>query len=121
MRLSYYHAYNSLYAQIIIAFLDELGKDENYTEIHKYASGALIMLDGSPRICFWLTVADYCEKWLKMRSATIRPTTLKNHEKALGKHIIKPIGHMYMDEVTTDDLRWYCFRYPSSPSRYTIW
>lgn len=51
------------------------------------------------------TVADYCEKWLKMRSATIRPTTLKNYKKALGKHIIKPIGHMYMDEVTTDDLR----------------
>ena len=51
------------------------------------------------------TVADYCEKWLKMRSATIRPTTLKNYEKVLGKHIIKPIGHMYMDEVTTDDLR----------------
>ena len=51
------------------------------------------------------TVADYCEKWLKIRSATIRPTTLKNYEKALGKHIIKPIGHMYMDEVTTDDLR----------------
>lgn len=51
------------------------------------------------------TVADYCEKWLKMRSATIRPTTFMNYEKALGKHIIKPIGHMYMDEVTTDDLR----------------
>ena len=51
------------------------------------------------------TVADYCEKWLKMRSATIRPTTLKNYEKALRKHIVKPIGHMYMDEVTTDDLR----------------
>ena len=52
------------------------------------------------------TVADYCEKWLKIRSATIRrPTTLKNYEKALEKHIIKPIGHMYMDEVTTDDLR----------------
>ena len=66
--LSYYHAYNSLYAQIIIAFLDELGKDENYTEIHKYASGALIMLDGSPRICFWLTVATY---YISGRSAAI--------------------------------------------------
>ena len=41
------------------------------------------------------TVADYCEKWLKMRSATIRPTTLKNYEKALRKHIVKPMEIHY--------------------------
>ena len=34
------------------------------------------------------TVADYCEKWLKMRSATIRPTTLKNYEKADRKSVV---------------------------------
>lgn len=51
------------------------------------------------------TVKEYCEKWLVMRSATIRPTTLKNYEKTMYRHIIEPIGDMYMDEVTTDDLR----------------
>lgn len=51
------------------------------------------------------TVADYCEKWLKMKSATICQITLKNYERMVNKYIEKPIGHMYMDEVTTDDLR----------------
>lgn len=51
------------------------------------------------------TVEEYCEKWLKMRSATIRATTLKSYETAVRQHIEKPIGLMYMDEVTTDDLR----------------
>ena len=51
------------------------------------------------------TVEEYCEKWLQMRSATVRATTMKGYETAVRKHIIGPIGQMYMDEVTTDDLR----------------
>lgn len=51
------------------------------------------------------TVTEYCEKWLKMRSATIRATTLKSYEAAVRRHIEKPIGEMYIHEVTTDDLR----------------
>lgn len=39
------------------------------------------------------------------RVAIYGETPEELYEKALGKHIIKPIGHMYMDEVTTDDLR----------------
>lgn len=51
------------------------------------------------------TVEEYCEKWLRMRSATVRATTMKGYEATVRKHIIEPIGQMYMDEVTTDDLR----------------
>lgn len=51
------------------------------------------------------TVTEYCEKWLKMRSATIRSTTLKSYEAAVRRHIERPIGEMYIQEVTTDDLR----------------
>ena len=51
------------------------------------------------------TVEEYCEKWLRMRSATVRATTMKGYETAVRKHIIRPIGDLYMDEVTTDDLR----------------
>ena len=51
------------------------------------------------------TVEEYCEKWLLMKSATIRPQTLRNYRIALRKYVVEPIGHMYMDEVTTDDLR----------------
>ena len=57
--ISYYHTYSSLYAQVMTSLLDEIGKDENYTGIHKYASASLSMLDGNPKICFWLTVATY--------------------------------------------------------------
>lgn len=51
------------------------------------------------------TVEEYCRKWLFMQSALIRATTLKGYEKMVQKHIIDKIGDMYMDEVTTDDLR----------------
>ena len=51
------------------------------------------------------TVAEYCEKWLKMRSASVRENTLSGYERTIRKYIIGAIGDMNMDEVTTDDLR----------------
>ena len=40
-----------------------------------------------------------------MRSASVRENTLSGDERAIRKYIIGAIGDMYMDEVTTDDLR----------------
>lgn len=51
------------------------------------------------------TVEEYCEKWLLMRSGTVRPNTLEGYERMVKRYIVGPIGQMYMDEVTTDDLR----------------
>lgn len=51
------------------------------------------------------TVKEYCEKWLLMKSATVQPQTLRGYEKNLKKYVIEPIGDMYMDEVTLDDLK----------------
>ena len=51
------------------------------------------------------TVGDYCEKWLLMKSATVRPNTLKGYRHAIEKHIISAIGDRYIDEITADDLR----------------
>ncbi|MBO4897481.1 MAG: site-specific integrase [Clostridia bacterium] len=51
------------------------------------------------------TVKEYCEKWLLMKSATIKPQTLQGYERTMRKYIIEPIGDMYMDEVTLDDLK----------------
>ena len=45
------------------------------------------------------------KKWLKMRSASVRENTLSGYERTIRKYIIGAIGDMYMDEVTTDDLR----------------
>lgn len=42
------------------------------------------------------TVREYCEKWLKMKSATVRPNTLEGYRKAMEKHIIEPIGDRYI-------------------------
>ena len=50
------------------------------------------------------TVEGYCKKWLVMKSATISASTLKNYTSAVNKYIIKPLGDMYLSEVTTDDL-----------------
>ena len=51
------------------------------------------------------TVAEYCEKWLYMKSATISPSTLRGYTNAVKNYIVKPLGDMYMSEVTADDVR----------------
>jgi len=51
------------------------------------------------------TVAEYCEKWLLMQSAHIRTTTLTDYTSKVKNHIVKPLGHMYMADVTPDDLK----------------
>ncbi len=51
------------------------------------------------------TVEEYCEKWLLMRSGTVRTNTLEGYARMVNRYIVGPIGQMYMDEVTTDDLR----------------
>ena len=51
------------------------------------------------------TVKDYCEKWLLMQSANVRYTTMVGYESKVRKHIIKPLGHLRMAEVTADDLK----------------
>lgn len=51
------------------------------------------------------TVKEYCEKWLYMQSAHIRNTTLIDYTSKVKNYIIKPLGHMYMSDVTTDDIK----------------
>ena len=51
------------------------------------------------------TVAEYCEKWLQMQSAKVSTATLKGYTTDMKNYIIKPLGEMYMEEVTADDIR----------------
>ena len=51
------------------------------------------------------TVAEYCEKWLLMQSAKISASTLRGYTANMKNYIIKPLGEMYMEEVTADDIR----------------
>ena len=51
------------------------------------------------------TVAEYCEKWLLMQSAKVSAATLKGYTSNMNNYIIKPMGDMYMEEVTADDIR----------------
>lgn len=51
------------------------------------------------------TVAEYCERWLLMQSAHIRTTTLADYSSKVKNYIVAPLGHMYMANVTTDDVR----------------
>lgn len=51
------------------------------------------------------TVAEYCERCLLMQSAHIRTTTLTDYSSKVKNYIIAPLGHMYMANVTTDDVR----------------
>ena len=51
------------------------------------------------------TVAEYCEKWLLMQSAKVSSATMKGYTSDMRNYIIKPLGAMYMEEVTADDIR----------------
>ena len=51
------------------------------------------------------TVSEYCDKWLTMHSAKISASTLRGYKSRINNYIIKPLGDMYMSEVTTDDIR----------------
>ena len=51
------------------------------------------------------TVADYCEKWLLMQSAKVSSATIKGYASKMNNYIVKPLGDMYLSDVTADDLR----------------
>ena len=51
------------------------------------------------------TVAEYAEKWLLMQSAHISPATLRGYTNAMNTYIVKPLGNMYMSDVTADDVK----------------
>ena len=51
------------------------------------------------------TVKEYCEKWLLMKSANVRQTTLIDYTSKVKNYIIKPLGNMHISDVTLDDIR----------------
>ena len=51
------------------------------------------------------TVAEYCEKWLLMQSAKVSAATLRGYTINMNNYIVKPLGHMYLSDVTADDIR----------------
>ncbi len=51
------------------------------------------------------TVAEYGEQWLLMKSATVSAVTMRGYSYCMRNYIIKPLGDMYMSEVTADDIR----------------
>lgn len=51
------------------------------------------------------TVCEYCEKWLLMQSAHVRNTTMIDYRSKVKNYIVKPLGDMYMADVTADDVK----------------
>ena len=50
-------------------------------------------------------VKDYCEKWLVIKSAQVRYTTMVDYTSKVRRHIIPALGDMHMADVTQDDIR----------------
>lgn len=51
------------------------------------------------------TVSEYCEKWLLMKSAKVSAATLRGYASRMNNYIVKPLGDMYLSDVTADDIR----------------
>ena len=51
------------------------------------------------------TVKEYCEKWLMIQKGRLRTTTYTDYEWKVKKYILKPLGNMYMADVTPDDVK----------------
>lgn len=50
-------------------------------------------------------VAEYCDKWLLMHSTKVSAATLNGYSSKIKNYIIKPLGDMYLSDVTADDIR----------------
>lgn len=50
------------------------------------------------------TVKEYSEKWLVMRSAHVRNTTMVDYTSKVKNYIIEPLGDKYMADITPDDV-----------------
>lgn len=50
------------------------------------------------------TVAEYATDWLNRYSAHLYDSTAQDYQSKIKNHIIKPMGDMYMAEVTADDI-----------------
>lgn len=50
------------------------------------------------------TVKEYAEKWLVMRSAHVRNTTMVDYTSKVKNYIIEPLGDKYMADITPDDV-----------------
>lgn len=51
------------------------------------------------------TVEFYCRKWLFMQSTRLARETLINYTSKMERYIIEPLGHLYMDCVSADDIK----------------
>lgn len=51
------------------------------------------------------TVKEYAEKWLRLESGHLRHTTLVDYTSKVKNYIIKPLGEMYMCDVTPNDVK----------------
>ncbi len=89
---------------------DEYGKKHDLygktkEELYEKERKALREIKEGKRIKEFPTVKQYCEKWLIMQSAHVRETTMVNYRNNVRNYIIKPLGEMYMADVTPDDIK----------------
>ena len=82
----------AIYAPTRQALFEKASKIEYQIDHHIYGMGAP-------------TVREYCEKWLFMKSANCRETTMIDYRSKVKNYIIKPLGDMKMEDVTLDDIR----------------
>lgn len=74
-------------------------------ELYKRETVALEQIENATYHQKTPMVAEYCEKWLLMQSAKVSASTLRGYTRDMTNYVIKPLGEMYMKEVTSDDIR----------------
>lgn len=74
-------------------------------ELYNKELDALDQIDSSTFQRKSPTVAEYCEKWLLMQSASVRATTLIDYSSKVRRHIINELGNKRIAEVTLDDIQ----------------
>lgn len=51
-----------------------------------------------------LSVSDYCERWLEVRSTRLRALTAERYVDVLDRHILPHLGQLRLDRVTRRDV-----------------
>ena len=65
------------------------------------------------------TLNEYAPKWLEMKQAEVKPSTLTSYEYVLRVHILPDLGKHQLGKLTRGAIRSFLSRKTNSPSKKT--
>ena len=76
-------------------------REELRAELRTEAEREIAQADQEDRI---ITLADYAEEWIEVKSERVKASTLDKYLRHLSGHVLPDLGHLRLDELTRSDV-----------------